>query len=114
MNSDDMQLLLLLNSLSGPVSEGTGRGGGGGSRDAVSERPQQQASRAPTTTPALPGRRPSPGAWQGCGAPGPRPEPQQGEQQRGLVFRVPCAGWSGDSPASELICLQTPSPCQHQ
>lgn len=92
MNLDDIRLPLLLNSLSGLGGGRDSKGSPSEPRDLVSEWPRQQAQRAP----ALDGRRPSPGPRQG---PGPRRPPAGAPTRRmarGLLFRVPCAGWSGD------------------
>lgn len=102
MNLDDIQLPLLLNSLG---SLGVGRDERrqpGGPCDSVSEWPRQPA-RAPPARPR-----------QGSGPPGPPPEPLQAEQQPGRCSACPELGGLGTAPASELICLQTPSPCQRQ
>lgn len=106
MNLDDIQLPLLLNSRGGLGGRRDGKGSPSGPRDSVSEPPRQRA---------LDGRRPSPRASAGPRSPQtPRLEPRQGEQHARRCSACPALGGLGTSPASELICLQTPSPCQRQ
>lgn len=74
------------------------RGSPGESRDSVSGWPRQQAREPRPGHPPLP---PAARAWAGLRHPPGTPSllpvgPDKAAQQRGLVFHVPCAGWSGD------------------
>lgn len=112
MNLDDIQLPLLLNSLSGP-------GGGRDSKGGPEEVPGLGVGVAPTTGPAGPGPGrpqppPAPGPGRSALPAGPPARAPTRRTARGCCSARPALGGLGTSPASELICLQTPSPCQRQ
>lgn len=110
MNLDDIQPLLL-NSLCGlGVAKRCAQGPQVNLLDSVSESPRQQAGAPQTSAAAAPGL----GLGRASVPSGPQLPARQGEQQRRLVFLCPALGGLGTGAASELICLQTPSPCQRQ
>lgn len=111
MNLDDTEPPRLLNSLRGLGGRSDSKGSRSASRASVSARPRQQPRRAP----APHGRRPPPGPRQGGGPRRPAAgAPTRRSARAGGCSACPALGGLGTARASELICLQTPSPCQRQ